>query len=204
MKQRIILLLLSISLLLLSACSKSEDTLTNLSERELAQDQTLVTGQVTGRVGNDIELAVGTLASVQGPDGADAMPSGDMGDMPADDGGLMPGGGQGGDFSGQTRDSGSFGEGQMPEGGFEDGGSLGETETSEDTAQGAVSSGYGIRLSGESMNLTIPVGTRVLVTSNDVLTASSFGRIQADDILQLIVKTQADGTQTVIEAQIME
>lgn len=193
MKKRIILILLSLSLLLLFACSKSEDALTSLNERELAQDQTMVTGQVTGRVGNDIELAVGTLSPSQGPIGAEGRPSGDMGDMPA--------GGQGGDFSGQARDGGRFEEGQMPEGGdMPDG----ETGTSEDVAQGAVSSGYGIQLSGETMSLTIPVGTRVLVTSSDVLTASSFGRIQADDILQLILKTQADGTQTVIEAQIME
>ena len=60
-----------------------------------------------------------------------------------------------------------------------------------------------ITLTGEKMNLTIPVGTKVLMTSNGVLTTTTFGRIQANDIIEVILQTDANRAQTVIEAQIM-
>jgi len=207
MKKRFIIFTLILPLLLLAACSKNGDTLGNLSEMELAAGQTLVTGQVTSRVGNDIELALGTLAFTQGFSNAGEVTSGDIGAMPSGDrampsgmpsgDGAMPSGGpeNGGGFSGERPDR-SDASVQAADGTTTDGTA---TDGTTNTASGSQ-----IQLSGETLSLTIPVGTRVLVTSNGTLTVSSFGRIQADDILQLILKTQEDGTQIVIEAQIME
>ncbi len=211
-KQRIFIFLVIAPLLLLTACSENGDSLQNLADIELESNQTLITGQVTSRVGNDIELALGTLASAQGPGNMEDMASGDTEDMsagdsdsmPSFDAESMPSGGEGGDFSGEAPQGGDSG-GQMPQDGeMPDGAVQGDADTSEDTAQDMAASGYQIQLSGETMSIRIPVGTDVLVTSNDELTVSSFGRIQEEDILQLILQTQTDGTQVVIKAQIME
>lgn len=206
MKQRIFIVLL-LPLLLLSACSKSSNTLENLSDMELAADQTLVTGQVVSRVGNDLELAVGTLSQGQGSLGAmpsdGAVPSGG-GSAPDGDAGPMPSGGHGngGDFSGQRPDRGDS-SGQAAGGGSQD---FSQGMAQDGTTDGAAAEAAGsqIQLSGEGLSLTIPVGTRVLVTSNGTLIASSFGRIQTDDILQLLLTAQPGGTQVVTLVQIME
>lgn len=221
MKKCFILIVLILPLLLLAACSQGSAALQNISDTELKDNQTLVTGQVTSRVGNDIELAIGTLASAQGPGGAGSMPSDggampagngearpsfDAGSMPSGETGAMPSGGpeNGDDFSGQPPGGGGT-SGQAGDGGFSSGNQEG-TATDGTTADGTTggTTGVQIQLSGETMSLTIPVGTRVLVTSNGTLTASSFGRIQADDILQLILQTRSDGTQVPILIQIME
>ena len=57
--------------------------------------------------------------------------------------------------------------------------------------------------SGQTMNITIPVGTTVLTTSNGTLTTTTFGKILANDIIQIIVQTDAAGGHTVLAAQIM-
>jgi|GEM_PF-2910802 len=212
MKKRFIIFTLILPLLLLSACAKDSNALANLSDMELAADQTLITGQVTSRVGNDIELALGTLGAAQGPgsmgdmptDGSDAMPSFDEGSMPSFDAESMPSGGPG--DQGGSRLQGDS-QGQMP--GGDTSGSTAQDATSQDTTATdgttATTTGTQIQLSGETMSLTIPVGTRVLVTATDgTLSSSSFGRIQADDIVQMILKTQSDGTQIVTLVQIME
>ena len=200
MKKTLFLILLVIPFLL-AACSKEESSLINLSETELADNQTIVTGQVTSRIGNDIELALG---SAQTQFNTGAMPSGEAGAMPSGERGAMPSGDRGAMPSGAGRMNGDGGAGNASGGDIptaEDG-AVQDASTSGGTA--AADAGTQIQLSGETMSLTIPVGTSVLVTSNGTLSASSFGRIQADDILQLIVQTNADGSQTVTLAQIME
>lgn len=196
MKKTLFLILLIIPFLL-AACSKEESSLINLSEIELTDNQTLITGQVTARVGNDIELALGTIAQAQFNMGD--MPSGEAGARPSGDRGAMPSGGRG-NTSGGGSGSGSTSGGAMPA----DGNNTTQEAASNDTGDDVAAAATQIQLSGETMSLTIPVGTSVLVTSNGTLSASSFGRIQVDDILQFIVQTSADGSQTVIEAQIME
>ncbi len=205
MKKTFVILMLIIPFLL-AACSKEESVITNLNEMELSGGQTLVTGQVTSRVGNDIELALGTISETQFPGGTGAMPSGEKGAMPSGGRGSMPSGDRGAMPSGGPAGNGT----DNTSGGIS---AVGNT-FSEDAAQGTAASDGSlensaaaqaqIQLSGETMSLTIPVGTKVLVTSGGALSASSFGRIQTDDILQLIIKTDADGSQTVIMAQIME
>jgi hypothetical protein len=210
MKKRIFIFMLILPLLLLAACSKESSALANLSDMELESNQTLMTGQVTSRVGNDIELALGSLQTMQGPvaaeegdaqgdDGA-TMPSGDGADMPTD--GEMPSGGGGPQGGGEMPSDGEMPEGmsgQAPEDASDSGS---QDAAGTDTTNVA---GASIQLSGETMSLTIPVGTKVLVTATDgTLSASSFGRIQTDDIVQLILQTQDDGTQIVTLVQIME
>ena len=134
------------------------------------------------------------------------MPAGNGEAMPSFDAGSMPSGGpeNGGDFSGQPPGGGDT-SGQAGDGGSSSGnqeGTAADGTTADGTTGGTA--GAQVQLSGETMSLTIPVGTRVLVTSNGTLTASSFGRIQPDDILQLILQTRSDGTQVPVLIQIME
>ncbi|MEI6101286.1 MAG: hypothetical protein WCP73_05550 [Eubacteriales bacterium] len=81
------------------------------------------------------------------------------------------------------------------------GSSTGKTTSTGSTTATASSS---ITLTDEKQTLVIPVGTKVLMTSSGALTTTTFGRILADDILELIVQTDSNGNQTVIAAQIME
>jgi hypothetical protein len=90
--------------------------------------------------------------------------------------------------------------------GFENrGGAMAEGGSSSATAANTTtgSSLSQIKLTDETMNLTIPVGTKVLMTSNGILTTTTFGRIQESDIIQIILQTDSGGNKTVIEAQIM-
>jgi hypothetical protein len=208
MKKRLFILLLVIPFVL-SACSKGDkNPLQNLSEMELAAGQKLITGQVTSRVGNDIELALGTLSTRQSPGSMGEMPSGDMGSMPSGEAGAMPSGERGAMPSGERGNwngggnSTSSGSGTFP--GRSDSSQNAQAPDGATDGTAAATGGTQIQLSGETMSVSIPVGTKVLVTTDGVLSASSFGRIQTDDILELIVQTNADGSQTVILAQIME
>ncbi len=200
MKKRLFILLLVIPFVL-SACSKGDkNPLQNLSEMELAAGQKLITGQVTSRVGNDIELALGTLSTRQSTGSMGEMPSGDMGSMPSGERGAMPSG-ERGNWNGGGNST-SSGSGTFP--GRSDSSQNAQAPDGATDGAAAAAGGTQIQLSGETMSVSIPVGTKVLVTTDGVLSASSFGRIQTDDILELIVQTNADGSQTVILAQIME
>lgn len=214
MKKRLFIFLMILPFLL-AACSKEDDAYTNLSEIKLADNQALITGQVTSRIGNDIELALGTIIQAQFPGNMDSMPSneagmmpsGDMGPMPSDEAGMMPSGGMAPMPSGGpgNRSRGGVSKGGFPaDGSNSSGGMAQETEAGGAALDTQTAAGAQIRLSGETISITMPVGTTVLVTSDGTLSASSFGRIQVDDILQLIVNTNADGSQTVTLAQIME
>lgn len=133
--------------------------------------------------------------------------------------GQMPGGNfsQGGSFPSGAIPSGGFENGSNSSSGSASGGqarpSGGNTGTgasgsgSNANANGALgANGFSMsrfQSSGQTMNLTIPVGTTVLATSSGTLTTTTFGKIVADDIIELIVQTDAGGGQTVLAAQIM-